>query len=376
MTERGKENTDVPFRGYLGLGIIISVGFFMAILEIKHIVEMSSTVGITVFATVPFLFNIGLIGAGYVLWNSSLEDNEILWVAGWTMFGIILIGLLALWIITHQHIRGQPFHHSTLVTVNNMSAGGLIGFLVGWYHVHNRHHKKEVLDEQARLQSQQQHLEVLHRILRHNIRNEVNMIAGYAKMLNDKSGNRRGSPECIIEERANRLKELTEKTRHMLTTHNRESDVTTVDIANVCSRSISQVRDDDMEADIRSDIPDSAWGYAISEDLLEIAITNLIENAVKHNDAEEPQVMVSVSVSKINQEEIIVRIVDNGPGIPEMERKVLFKGHETSLSHGSGVGLWLVHWIISETEGDLEFEENTPRGSIVILKIRPATKSA
>jgi len=44
----------------------------------------------------------------------------------------------------------------------------------------------------------------------------------------------------------------------------------------------------------------------------------------------------------------MVRVGDNGSGIPEHERRTLAGADETPLRHGSGVGLWLVYWLVTQ----------------------------
>ena len=63
-------------------------------------------------------------------------------------------------------------------------------------------------------------------------------------------------------------------------------------------------------------------------------------------------------------------VADNGPGIPESERRVFTEGTETPLSHGSGLGLWLTEWIVTRSNGHLCFEENDPRGTVVRVRLR------
>ena len=46
--------------------------------------------------------------------------------------------------------------------------------------------------------------------------------------------------------------------------------------------------------------------------------------------------------------------------------------NETPLQHGSGLGFWLVHWIVTASGGELRFEENDPRGSVVTLCLERA----
>ncbi|PSQ39405.1 hypothetical protein BRD13_03090 [Halobacteriales archaeon SW_5_70_135] len=51
-----------------------------------------------------------------------------------------------------------------------------------------------------------------------------------------------------------------------------------------------------------------------------------------------------------------------------MEREVLESGVETSLIHGSGLGLWLAYWIISEHDGDITAETTTD-GTVMTLSV-------
>jgi Signal transduction histidine kinase len=48
-------------------------------------------------------------------------------------------------------------------------------------------------------------------------------------------------------------------------------------------------------------------------------------------------------------------VADDGPGIPDDERMVLNRATETSLEHGSGLGLWLAKWLVDASGGGLTF---------------------
>jgi light-regulated signal transduction histidine kinase (bacteriophytochrome) len=79
---------------------------------------------------------------------------------------------------------------------------------------------------------------------------------------------------------------------------------------------------------------------------LEVALRHIIENAAEHNDADSPVVTVRLQVANEGGHVEIV-VADNGPGIPPQERDVLIEGEETPLRHGSGLGLWIVNWIVN-----------------------------
>jgi len=46
------------------------------------------------------------------------------------------------------------------------------------------------------------------------------------------------------------------------------------------------------------------------------------------------------------------------------------------LYHGSGLGLWLINWIVKRSGGTLEFSENQPRGNVVTIELTRAHRSA
>jgi PAS domain S-box-containing protein len=63
-----------------------------------------------------------------------------------------------------------------------------------------------------------------------------------------------------------------------------------------------------------------------------------------------------------------ISIADNGPGLPADEQEVLSKGVETSLIHGSGLGLWMVYWIVDTHDGTIETTV-TPEGTTISVTL-------
>jgi len=96
------------------------------------------------------------------------------------------------------------------------------------------------------------------------------------------------------------------------------------------------------DAEIRLEGPETVAVTAIPRVI--DALSELVENAVVHNDTARPSVVV-----RINQTEngVTVSITDNGPGIPSEDAKILTGNQSVQqLAHGSGVGLWLIYWIL------------------------------
>ena len=95
-------------------------------------------------------------------------------------------------------------------------------------------------------------------------------------------------------------------------------------------------------------------------------ITNLVENAIKYTSDG-----ASISILLNDENNIAAfRIADNGPGIPEAEKKKIFQkfyrvGHEeTRKTKGTGLGLYIVKKILALHNGTVSVKDNSPRGTI------------
>jgi signal transduction histidine kinase len=108
------------------------------------------------------------------------------------------------------------------------------------------------------------------------------------------------------------------------------------------------------EASISVTCPDSVWVAAGPAAIT--AIDELVTNAIAHHETGTPAVHLEVEPGwGDDQKTVKIRVTDNGPGIPEREINPILQGRETPLDHSSGVGLWLVTWIVRELGGDIEF---------------------
>jgi signal transduction histidine kinase len=99
---------------------------------------------------------------------------------------------------------------------------------------------------------------------------------------------------------------------------------------------------------------------------INIALTDLAKNAVEHNDSPEPWIRVRVEETA---ETVELEVADDGPGIPANELDVLTNGTETPLKHGSGIGFWPVHWIVTQAGGSLAVRKLSPAGSVVTVTL-------
>jgi signal transduction histidine kinase len=212
-----------------------------------------------------------------------------------------------------------------------------------------------------------QRLEVLNRFLRHNLRNDMTVIQGRAELLAEGVTDPAlvDSAEMIVET-GQQLAELSETARdieRLLSPEEVESRAVALD--NLTQDLVEEVPE---EAVGESDVPEGLV-VQTAGDLLETALRALVENAVEHNDAETPSVTVSASLDPEETYPVTLVVADNGPGIPEVERETVLDADETPLRHGSGLGLWLVRWVVTRLGGELAITEGDPRGTTVSLKL-------
>ncbi|QCC58182.1 PAS domain S-box protein [Natrinema thermotolerans] len=212
----------------------------------------------------------------------------------------------------------------------------------------------------------QKRLEILNRVLRHDLRNGMNIIEGCAEMLADAVG----EDEYVetIRNRTNELVGLAEKTRAVERVLDCDQAPTgPLDISASIDRAIDRLEDAAPAVEVTRTLPDGVQARA--DEYLETAIYQVLENAVEHSDRDRPAVDVTLRDCP-DDELLTLSIADDGPGIPDEERELLEGEREiTQLRHGSGLGLWLVNWVVTQTGGQLSFADNDPRGTVVTLEV-------
>jgi PAS domain S-box-containing protein len=218
----------------------------------------------------------------------------------------------------------------------------------------------------------EQKLQVMTRVLRHNIRNKLGLVMGKANLLGEQAtaDDEELPPERIAEmtdniaENAEEMVHLSEKVRTIqerIRSHPENEPRS--EIVRLARAVVQQHRADYCEAEITIDAPNEAWA-SVSESY-EVALAELIENGIVHNDsAREPAVHVGISVEGNT---LLTSVYDECQPIPEAEKEVIRNGEETALSHSAGVGLWLVYWAVKAADGEMRFEETAEGNRVDLL---------
>ncbi len=217
-------------------------------------------------------------------------------------------------------------------------------------------------------------LEILNRVLRHDLRNGMNVIDGCADLLADRVDETDAAHVRTIRERASELVSLAEKSRTVECTLSRDgADPRPVDVAALADRATTRLENADQEVEIERSI--SGPAPVPGGECLETAFEQLLENAVEHHDGQ-PSIEVAVR-DRPSDDLVMLSVADDGPGIPPEERELLREEREiTQLRHTNGLGLWLVNWAVSQSGGRLTIADNEPRGTVVTLELPRADSDA
>lgn len=218
---------------------------------------------------------------------------------------------------------------------------------------------------ERQIRERERRLSVLNRVLRHNLQNDMTVIQGYAEVVAsmDNREQREQAADKILE-KARGLVDHGKKARRLETVmENAEEGSTRLDIGSNIRETLQSYESEYPDFTVEFDETGEMWIDAVSG--IEFGIEELIENAFLYNTSDAPLVNVTVDRSG---DEVVVTVRDNGPGIPEHEWEVLVQDEETSLEHGSGIGLWLAYWSVIKSDGELEFGDQTD-GGVAIARL-------
>jgi len=195
---------------------------------------------------------------------------------------------------------------------------------------------------------QKRRLRVLHRVLRHNLRNELSVVFGMSEYVRTHAAD---SSVSLAASRAldaaDRLAAVSEKARSVETALDGEADQS-VDAA-ALARSVADSYGPDVrvETALPRTLPVTG-GTAVYD-----ALDNLVENAVEHT----PDGTAVRITAEQDSGDAFIRVLDDGPGIPAVERAVVFEDEDiTNLQHGSGLGIWLARWVAEAAGGGIEYD--------------------
>jgi len=208
----------------------------------------------------------------------------------------------------------------------------------------------------------QQRIQVLNRVLRHNLRNDLNAAKGYVNVMADGGTDTeqfRRKVESILDDLVT-IGNKAQSTEQVLAADPQTN--TPVSLSTLVADAIDSVAStyDTFEPTVV--VPETP-AVQINPAVIESVIEEVIENAARHTEASEIEI-------RYDSAQPCLTISDNGSGIPNHEIAVLDNAEETDLEHGSGLGLWLIKWGTESFGGSVTFDTG-PEGTAVRIDFPP-----
>ena len=261
-----------------------------------------------------------------------------------------------------------------------------------------------ILTDITELKEHQQHLELLSRVLRHNLRNDMNIARGYAETMISNTTDSNENYTANIVTTANDVITLAEQSTTITDLIIDPPESQEINLSDVAQQTAERISETYTRASIDIDCKETPPVRAIPQ--VRTAIEELINNAIIHStsdtvsmtdefnrdttvthsaDDESMQSLslvslprspdaakarVSVTVERLPTEnEVVVRVEDENQPIPGMDRQILQRGTEIrSVYHGSGLGLWLVYWVVMRSNGTVDVETRDPSGNRIEMR--------
>ncbi|WP_136688693.1 sensor histidine kinase [Halorhabdus amylolytica] len=275
----------------------------------------------------------------------------------------LLFGFVGLYVsdVVFARTFSEPLQSQVQAAKGGLEVLVTAGFIFAISVASRRQHRRT----NERLQRRNEELHVLHRVLRHNLRNDLNVIEGHAEYveatlenddLADTCGTITRKAEAIVSyiERAGQIRRLSES-----------QSVETFDLARIVPM-IADRHDELTDAvDLTVDVPDVV--PVAANHMLSAALEELLTNAMVHANSDTPTVSIRVSTIDAPRGMTLIEIADDGPGIPEDVRRIIESDERDQLAHLSGLGLWFVHWTVTDVGGSLSFDVDADGTTVRIL---------
>jgi len=229
--------------------------------------------------------------------------------------------------------------------------------------------ERELRQSRSSVQRRREQIEFFNGVLRHSLHNAMVVIRGRAEHIRTDVPRSKRRHLDSISNWCGKLTEMSETIRDInnTVTASEAERLDAVDLNATLRRSIESLR---VEYDSVSISCELDGDYSVqANELLEEVLLSILRNAVDHNNADTPQVTVSVQQAS---DWLQVRIADDGPGMSDELKTTVFERGLSPDQTAGGFGLYFVSVMMDLYGGTLWFEDNHPTGTVAILEFQQA----
>jgi signal transduction histidine kinase len=132
-----------------------------------------------------------------------------------------------------------------------------------------------------------------------------------------------------------------------------------VDVCTFLRRSIDFIKNSFKNKHLKIKVNQSFISYhIIANELLLDVFENILLNSIKHNENEIIEIKINIFEKEVNTKKLLVlEFIDNGVGIPDKRKDLIFQKQSKNNEKGMGLGLSLVKKIIDNFNGEISVED-------------------
>ncbi|AGB14792.1 PAS domain S-box [Halovivax ruber XH-70] len=225
------------------------------------------------------------------------------------------------------------------------------------------------------LERQREQMEFFNSILRHDVLNGMTVIKARGEILAAELDGDLGQYARTIVDWCTTTTEVTQRVQRVvetLTTPEDSLQLDSVDVSAILDRKLSELQTANPRIEFERDVAPGIEARA--DELLSEVLGNVLLNAIEHNDTDDLTIDVTAAVD----DEVTIRITDDGGGIDDDRKESVFRRGETSHAKetGSGFGLFFVDVMVDKYGGEAWVEDAESGGACFVLELPRATTEA
>ena len=346
--------------------LVAGIGVVLAMIHAGHIGESRPAWALLIGVVVPFGISIGgIVPVGLFLSlpiaNLTTVNLDFLrrigpWVAGWMLLGMVWMGLAGAGSVLYQSTQSLFETQSLSLIAIFGSYGAIPGAITGYYYGRTAQAASEIAERER-------YLAVFSRVLRHNFRNQMNLLLGALDIASRSAHPPTTTHISRAETVGEDLMDTVEKQRFLVERVTEQKPPRPQRLSTVIETAVESVQTAYPESRLR--VSDLNGETVLAHPEIDRAFVELLENAVCHSGEAHSRVEIG---SRLENGSVVVSISDSGPAIPSTERAILTQDLEPDqLRHGSGLGLWIVDRLTAQSQGTLEIQQTPGGGNTVSL---------
>lgn len=284
------------------------------------------------------------------------------------VYGTFIAGLAVL-----GHIAGGGARLDWSYIVLTGTLGGMIvGVPIGNGYTRLDTAKRAAQDQLRQIDTMTRRLSVVHRVLRHNIRTQVNIITGYLDLLHERQPDADSTVYLSkVEEAVTRLESISENAIRLKRVWETQDQRERRPVHDLIVAGLEPVAEEYPTADVEVQSPPEQ--VVACHPFAHWAIEEAARNALAHN----PPETTDVEIRAVKRDaHVYVTVADDGQGFPDLEIEALRNPRETQVKHGLGLGLQTIYWTTRACGCKLDFETGESGGTVVSMGFPAVSEGA